>query len=85
MGDIGLLFMKQFIWHLPIKTSYGGSVVNVMFYRTRDHTCLYLALLCICDMRALDATDRDALMAWCGLLFMVIVAFCLYNTRCVDK
>jgi hypothetical protein len=46
--------------------------------------CLYLALLCICDTCALDATDRDALTARQGLLFMVVVAFYLYDTRCVD-
>jgi hypothetical protein len=60
-------------------------IMCVTFYRTRYHTCLHLALLCICDMCALDATDRDALMAWDGLLFMVIVTFCLYNTHCVDN
>jgi hypothetical protein len=34
-------------------------------------------------MRALDATDRDALTARYGLLFMGLVAFCLYDTHCV--
>jgi Chromo (CHRromatin Organisation MOdifier) domain len=58
---------------------------DVTIHRTRYHTCLYLALLCICDTRALDAMDRDALMARYGLLFMVVVAFCLYDTRCVDE
>jgi hypothetical protein len=57
---------------------------GVTFCRTCHRTRLYLALLCICDMRALDAMDRDALTAQYGLLFMVIVASCLYNTRCVD-
>jgi hypothetical protein len=47
--------------------------------------CVHLALLCICDMRALDAMDQDALTARYGLLFMVIVTFCLYDTRCVDR
>jgi hypothetical protein len=61
----------------------GGG--DVTFCRTCYRTCLYLALLCICDTRALDATDQDALTAQCGLLFMVIVAFCLYDTRYVDK
>jgi hypothetical protein len=60
------------------------SWVSVMFCRTRDHMCLHLALLCICDMRALDAMDQDALMAQPGLLFMVIVAFCLYDMCCMD-
>jgi hypothetical protein len=61
------------------------SVKAVTFCRTRYHTCVHLALLCICDTCALDAMDRDALTAWYGLLFMVIVAFCLYDTRCVDR
>jgi hypothetical protein len=63
-------------------TSVKGCVT---IRRTRYRTCLHLALLCICDTRALDATDRGALTAQYGLLFMVIVAFCLYDTRCVDK
>jgi hypothetical protein len=45
--------------------------------------CLHLALLCICDTHALDATDWGGLTAQYGLLFMVIVAFCLYDTRYV--
>jgi hypothetical protein len=68
-----------------------------MFCRTHYHTCLHLALLCICDTCALDATDWDALTAqydllfmviivFClyDLLFMVIIVFCLYDTHCVD-
>jgi hypothetical protein len=44
---------------------------------------VHLAILRICDTRALDATDWDALMARYGLLFMGLVAFCLYDMRCV--
>jgi hypothetical protein len=47
--------------------------------------CLCLAVLRICDTRALDAPDQDALMARYGSLFMVIVAFYLYYTRCEDE
>jgi RNase H-like domain found in reverse transcriptase len=36
---------------------------SVTICRTRSHTCLHLALLCICDTHALDAPDRDALTA----------------------
>jgi hypothetical protein len=61
----------------------GGG--DVTFCRTCYCACLHLALLCICDTRALDAMDRDALMARYDLLFMVIVAFYLYDTRCVDE
>jgi hypothetical protein len=60
------------------------AAINVTIHRTRYHTCLHLAVLCICDTRALDAMDWDPLTARYGLLFMVIVAFCLYDTRCVD-
>ena len=58
----------------------GGDVT---IHRTCYHACIYLALLCICDTRALDAADRDALAARYGLLFMGLVAFYLYDTRCV--
>jgi hypothetical protein len=37
--------------------------LNVTICRTRYHTRLHMALLCICDTRALDATDRDAVTA----------------------
>jgi hypothetical protein len=43
---------------------------SVTICRTCYHARVHLAILCICDMRALDAADRDALMAWYGLLFM---------------
>jgi hypothetical protein len=72
---------SPFIWIL-IKSKVACSVT---IRRTRSHTCLHLALLCICDTCALDAADQDPLMARYGLLFMVIVAFCLYDTRCVDN
>jgi hypothetical protein len=38
----------------------------LQFYRNFSHTCLHLALLCICDMRALDAMDWDAVTAQHG-------------------
>jgi hypothetical protein len=44
---------------------------------------IHLAILRICDMRALDAADRDALTARYSLLFMGLIAFCLYDTHCV--
>jgi hypothetical protein len=44
----------------------SAQALVVMFCRDLSHTCLHLALLCICDMCALDATDRDALTAWRG-------------------
>jgi hypothetical protein len=56
-----------------------------MICRTCYHTRVHLAILRVCDTRALDAADRDALMAWYGLLFMVIVAFCLYDMHCVYR
>jgi hypothetical protein len=51
-----------------------------MIRRTCYHTRVHLAILRICDMRALDALDRDALTAQYGLLFMGLVVFCLYDT-----
>jgi RNase H-like domain found in reverse transcriptase/Reverse transcriptase (RNA-dependent DNA polymerase)/Integrase zinc binding domain len=63
---------------------YWWPTVNVMLCRTCYYTCLHLALLCICDTCALDAADRDAWTARWDLLFMVIVAFCLYDMRYVD-
>jgi hypothetical protein len=42
-----------------------------------------MAILRICDTRALDATDRGALTVWYGLLFMGSIAFYLYDTRYV--
>jgi hypothetical protein len=71
---------SQHVWAFKYKTA--GTVT---FCRTRYHICLHLALLCICDMRALDATAQVAMTAQYDLLFMVLVAFCLYDTRCVDK
>jgi hypothetical protein len=55
----------------------GGGDATVG--RTRYHTCIYLAILRICDTRALDAADRGALTARYGLLFMDAIAFCLYD------
>jgi hypothetical protein len=56
---------------------------NATVGRTCYHTCVHLAILRICDTRALDAADRSALTARCGLLFMDVIALCLYDTRCV--
>jgi hypothetical protein len=59
----------------------GGGDATVG--RTLYHTCVHLAILRICDTRALDAADRGALTARYGLLFMGFIALCLYDTRCV--
>jgi hypothetical protein len=59
----------------------GGGDVTIR--RTSDHTCVHLAILRICDTHALDAVDQDALTDWYGLLFMGLIAFCLYETHCV--
>jgi hypothetical protein len=56
-----------------------------MIHRTCYHMRIHLAILCICDTHALDAMDRDALTARYGLLFMGLVAFCLYDTHCVYR
>jgi hypothetical protein len=50
--------------------------------RTGYHTCVHLAILRICDTRALDAADRGALTARYDLLFMGSIALCLYDTCC---
>jgi hypothetical protein len=52
-------------------------------YRDFSPTRLHLALLCICDTRALDAVDRGALTVHVDKLFMVIIASCLYNMHCM--
>jgi hypothetical protein len=56
-----------------------------MICRTCYHARVHLAILRICDMRALDAVDWDALTAQYGLLFMGLVAFCLYDTRSIYR
>jgi hypothetical protein len=58
-------------------TNLGQDRVTIR--RTCYHMCIHLAILRICDTRALDATDQDALMARYGLLFVGLVAFCLYD------
>jgi hypothetical protein len=60
----------------------GGG--DVMIRRDCSHTCIHLALLCICDACALYATDQSAVMAWRQYLFMVIIASYLYDTHSVD-
>jgi hypothetical protein len=42
-----------------------------------------MAILRVCDTRALDAVDRGALTVRYGLLFMESLAFYLYDTRYV--
>jgi hypothetical protein len=54
-----------------------------MIRRTCYHARVHLAILRICDMRALDAPGRGTLTARHGLLFMGLIVFCLYDTRCV--
>jgi hypothetical protein len=59
----------------------GGGDVTIG--RTCYHARIHLAILHICDMRALDAPDRSVLTARGGLLFMGLIAFCLYDMHCV--
>jgi hypothetical protein len=40
----------------------GGGDVTIC--RDYSHTCVHLALLCICDARALYAADWGAITAW---------------------
>jgi hypothetical protein len=42
-----------------------------------------MAVLRVCDTRALHAADRGALTVRYGLLFMGSLAFCLYDMRYV--
>ena len=68
-------------------------MVSVTIVRTCYHTCVHLAILRICDTRALDAPDRSALTArstyylWIPSRFICTIrvefALCLYGTRCV--
>jgi Reverse transcriptase (RNA-dependent DNA polymerase) len=46
-----------------VKIYMDDIIITVMFCRICPHTCLHLALLCICDMHTLDTTDWDALTA----------------------
>jgi hypothetical protein len=57
----------------------GDATVGRTFYRA----CIHLAILHVCDTRALDAADRGALTGRYSLLFMDSLAFYLYNTHCV--
>jgi hypothetical protein len=69
----------------------GGG--DVMIARTCYCTCVHLAILRICDTRALDVSDRDALTAWSTYYLWILsrsvctirvkFALCLYGTRCV--
>jgi hypothetical protein len=59
----------------------GGGDVTIC--RACYHTRVHLAILRICDTCTLDAADRDALTARYDLLFIGLVAFCLYDMRCV--
>jgi hypothetical protein len=62
-GNGGLVVREQDSSVLEQPKDLRQQAMNVMIHRTRYHTRLHLALLCICDMHALDATDGDALMA----------------------
>jgi hypothetical protein len=89
VSKVGGEFITQYLKLKPamLAKHFNAYAMNrgVMICRTCYHVRVHLAILHICDMRALDATDRDALTARCGLLFMGLVAFCLYNMRCVYK
>jgi hypothetical protein len=58
---------------------------GVTIRRTCYHMRVHLAVLRICNTCALDAPDRDALTAQYGLLFMGLIAFCLYDMHCVYR
>jgi hypothetical protein len=60
----------------------GGD--GVMVCRDCSHTRIYLALLCICDAHILYTSDQCAVMARKWILFMVIVASCMYDMHSVD-
>jgi hypothetical protein len=51
--------------------------------RTCYHTCVHLAVLRICDTRALDAPDRGALTVRCTYYLWDSNVLCLYDTRSV--
>jgi hypothetical protein len=61
--------------------AYNGPSGCVTIGRTRYYTCVHLAILCICDTRALDAPDRDALMARSTCYLWDSIALYLYDTR----
>jgi hypothetical protein len=77
----------------PLGALVVHMVSAVTIGRTCYHTCVHLAILRICDTRALDAPGRGALTArpayylWVLLRFVCTVhvefALCLYDTRCV--
>jgi hypothetical protein len=55
--------------------------LDVTIRRTCYHTRVHLAILRICDTRALDAPDRDALTARSAYYLWDLIALYLYNTR----
>jgi hypothetical protein len=61
--------------------STASAIPTVTIGRTCYHARVHLAILHICDTRALDAPDRGTLAARHGLLFMAFIAFCLYDTH----
>jgi hypothetical protein len=58
----------------------GGSL-PVTIRRTCYHTRVHLAVLRICDTRALDAPDQDALAARSTYYLWDLIALYLYDTR----
>jgi hypothetical protein len=76
-GEASLL--AEDVEHNPLVEPLPSSSATVG--RTCYYTCVHLAILRICDTRALDAVDWGALTARYGLLFKGSIAFCLYDTR----
>jgi hypothetical protein len=82
--------LKSLNWDMSKEIS-DSARHTVTIVRTCYHTCVHLAILRICDTRALDAPDRDALTArstyylWIPsrsvCTIRVEFASCLYGTR----
>jgi hypothetical protein len=71
----------------PISKILGIDIVTpsalVMIHRDLSYMRIHLAVLCICDACALCALDWSAVTVWKYVLFMVMVASCVYDTCCV--
>ena len=60
---------------------YMDDILIVTITRTCYYTRVHLAILRICDTRALDAPDRDVLTARSTYYLWNPIAFYLYDTH----
>jgi hypothetical protein len=61
---------------------YNSDTVTIC--RDCYYTHIHLAVLCICDARALYVTDQNAMMGRNYVTIYGILMLCVYYTHCVD-